>query len=90
MNEHDFSFRRTHERKLYKTEVVFSHKGRPYSGTVKNISLGGAFVKTRNVNQLSTGDRIIITIPFTDGGKHIKRQGRIRWMNDDGFALEFL
>ena len=90
MNEHGFDFRRKHERKDYLTDVVFAYKGRAYGGTIKNISLGGAFITTPSVNQFSAGDIITISIPFTDGNKSVKRKARIEWNNNTGFAVEFI
>ena len=85
----ELGFKRIHERKIYTKEVTFSYKNRAYEGHIKNISLGGAFIATRSVNQFSTGDTITLSIPFTTGHKHVKRKGRIQWTNDEGFAIEF-
>jgi len=82
-------FRRRYERKKYGSEVVFSVKGKAYAGTLKNICLGGAFVITLAVNQVDKGDVVILSIPFTDGKKSVKRKGRILWTNNEGFAIEF-
>jgi len=82
-------FRRRYERKKYSSEVVFSAKGKAYAGTLKDICLGGAFVMTRDVNQVDKGDKVILSIPFTDGRKNVKRRGRILWTNNEGFAVEF-
>ena len=82
--------RRRHERKDYGTNIVFAIKDRAYSGILKNISVGGAFIATPSVNQVSVGDMITINIPFTDGRKHLRRKARIKWANNEGFAVEFL
>ena len=82
-------FRRRYERKRYSSDVIFSLKGRAYAGTLKDISMGGAFVMTLSVNQVDKGDVVVISIPFTDGRKSIKRKGRVLWRNNEGFALEF-
>lgn len=82
-------FRRRYERKKYGSEVIFAAKGKAYPGSLKDISLGGAFVATQAVNQVDRGDKVILSIPFTDGRKSIKRRGRILWTNNEGFAVEF-
>lgn len=82
-------FRRRYDRKNYCSDVVFSLNGKAYAGTLKNISMGGAFIMTLSVNQLSKGDVIIVSIPFTSGKKNIKRRGRVLWINGEGFAVEF-
>jgi len=89
MSEQNIDLRRKHERKIYKNDIVFSYKNHVYAGTIKNISLGGAFIATRTVNQFSVGDVITLSIPFTNGEKHVKRKARIEWHNNEGFAVEF-
>lgn len=86
----DFDFRRYHERKKYPAEIVFHHANRLYAGSIKDISLSGAFVETHCVNQFSTMDIVTLSIPFSTGKNNIKRRGRIRRLNNAGFAVEFI
>jgi Tfp pilus assembly protein PilZ len=88
--KNDLGFKRIHERKQYAVEIIFSHKDKAYAGSIKNISLGGAYIATSSVNQFSSGDIITLSIPFTTGKKHVKRKGRIQWINNEGFAIEFI
>jgi hypothetical protein len=90
MTDDGYDFRRKHERKEYGTNIVFAIKDRAYSGILRNISVGGAFIATASVNQLSIGEVVTISIPFTDGRKHVRRRARIEWQNNEGFAVEFL
>lgn len=90
MTDDGYDFRRKHERKEYGTNIVFAIKDHAYSGILKNISVGGAFIATASVNQLSIGQVVTISIPFTDGRKHVRRRARIEWQNNEGFAVEFL
>jgi hypothetical protein len=85
----DHEFRRIHERRKYGADIIFSHKGRAYRGTIKNLSLGGAFIVTPNPTLFSKGETITASIPFTDGKKNLKRRGLIKWLNNEGFAIEF-
>ena len=82
-------FRRRYERKNYSAEVIFSIHDRAYSGTLKDISMGGAFILTMSATMVTQGDTIVISIPFTTGKKSIKRRGRVLWNKQDGFAVEF-
>ncbi|MGA6925809.1 MAG: PilZ domain-containing protein [Desulfosarcina sp.] len=82
-------FRRRYERKNYNTDIVFSLKEKAYAGTLKDIGMGGAFVMTLSVNQVCRGDVVVISIPFTNGRKNIKRRARVLWANLEGFAVEF-
>ena len=86
----EFDFKRSHERKIYNANIVFAYQDRAYQGTLKNLSLGGAFIETKNVNQVSTGDVVTVSIPYTNGKKNLKKRGRIKWHNNEGFAIEFV
>lgn len=83
-------FRRRYERKRYNSDVIFVLKEKAYAGTLKDISMGGAFVITLSVNQVHQGDLITISIPFTDGKKNIKQRARVLWTSGEGFAVEFI
>jgi hypothetical protein len=82
-------FRRRYERKRYSTDIIFSVKGKAFAGTLKDISIGGAFVITLSVNQVSKGDVITISIPYTSGKGNIKRRAKVIWIGGEGFAVEF-
>lgn len=84
---HDF--RRKYERKHYSADIVFASNGRIFQGNLKDISVGGAFVLSKHANQLIEGEVVTISIPFTDGRKHVKRSGRVLWKNSTGFAIDF-
>ena len=83
-------FKRLYERKEYVSEIVFLHLNRLHKGTLKNISLGGAYIEIYCVNQFSPEDIVTINIPFSTGERSIKCKGRIKWRNNEGFALEFI
>jgi hypothetical protein len=85
-----YDYRRIHERKNYTTEIVFNHDSRLYAGSLKDISLGGAYIETLNTRQFSTEDAVTISIPFTSGRNSVKCKGRIKWVNHNGFAVEFV
>jgi hypothetical protein len=82
--------KRSSERKRYEKEVVFSHANNIYRGIIKDISLGGAHIKTPSVNHLYRGDMVTVSIPFTTGENSVKRKGCIVWMNNEGFSIEFV
>lgn len=83
-------FRRRYERKKYDTDIIFSVRGMAFAGGLKNISIGGAYVITLSVNQISKGDIITLTIPYTSGKGNIKRRAKVIWVSGEGFAVEFL
>lgn len=83
-------FRRRYERKNYSTDIIFSVKGMAFAGTLKDISVGGAYVMTMSVNQLHKGDVVTLSIPYTSGKGNIKRRAKVIWVSGEGFAVEFL
>ena len=89
LNYGSHDFRRKYERKNYNTFIVFSSNDRVYQGNLKDISIGGAFVFSKHAIDLMEGDRVTISVPFTDGRKHVKRTGRVLWKNSTGFAITF-
>lgn len=82
-------YRRRYERKYYSADILFSIDDKVYRGSLKNICLGGAFVMAKHTEHLWEGDVVTLSIPFTDGGRHVKRSGRIKWKNSTGFAITF-
>lgn len=83
-------FRRRYERKKYSTDIIFSVKGKAFAGTLKNISIGGAYVITLAVNQVGKGDVVTLSIPYTTGKGNVKRRAKVMWTCGEGFAVEFL
>ncbi len=82
-------FRRRYERKLYRAEVMFACNDRLFEGTLLDIGLGGAFIQTRRIDRFFDGDRVTVTIPFTNGAKSVRRSGYIAWKNNLGIAVAF-
>ncbi|WP_157067981.1 PilZ domain-containing protein [Desulfosarcina cetonica] len=82
--------KRAHDRKRYESDVVFANRDQIYKGSLKNIGLGGAYIQTPSANQFSIADIIIINIPFPSGKKDLKRKARVKWLNNEGFAVEFI
>lgn len=84
------NYRRYHERKKYPAEIVFHHSSRFYAGSLKDVSLGGAYIETYCVNQFSIKDVVTLSIPFSSSQNNVKRRGRIQWLNNAGFGVAFI
>ena len=85
-----YDYQRFHERKKYPAEIVFNHANRLYAGSLKDVSLGGAYIETYCVNQFSIKDIVTLNIPFSNGQNTVKRRGSIQWLNNAGFGVEFI
>ncbi len=58
--------RRRDIRKRYEAEIYFSVAQKAYTATIKNISRGGALIYTGGMPIITPGEKIILTIPFTN------------------------
>jgi hypothetical protein len=87
--EMSHDFRRKYDRKNYRADIMFVADNQMFLGDLKNISIGGAFIATKEVNQLCEGELVTLSIPYTDGNRHVKRKGRVLWKNNIGFAVGF-
>ncbi len=82
-------FRRRYERKRYGADIIFDVRGKSFAGTLKDISVGGAFVFTMDLAGIKKGDQVTLNIPYTNGTGGIKRRSKVVWVTNDGFAVEF-
>ena len=82
-------YRRAKERKIYIKEIILTQSDGLYRGVIKTISLGGAHIESSSAMRFYMGDSVTVSIPYTSGNKNIKRKGRIVWVNNTGFAIEF-
>ena len=78
---------RKHPRKSCALPVKYVVKNQILQGEIRNISLGGIFLKT--THNLPVGQRLSLAIPVRKKGKIIKQTGKIVWANHDGVGIEF-
>ena len=79
---------REHPRKRCSIPIKYITKNNIYQGEIKNISLGGIFLKT--TNNMVVGQRLNLAIPVRKKGKIVKRAGKIIWSEPTGIGIEFL
>jgi Tfp pilus assembly protein PilZ len=78
---------RRYPRKDYFKHISFYSHDRDYTGNIRNISLGGAFVQS--LDTFPVGQQLTLIIPFARKAKTVKRSGKVIWNNRDGFGLAF-
>jgi hypothetical protein len=66
-------------------KIFFATPNRLYEGQLKNYSLNGLFIRTKE--NLPIGEIITVVDPHM-AGKNQKRQGRILWKNNEGFGAK--
>ncbi len=91
MSQHlDFDqYKRRNVRKKYEAEVYFSVAQKAYTATIKNISRGGALIYTGGMPIITPGDKIILTILFTNKAQSVKRNATIMWVDTEVIGVEF-
>ena len=80
---------RKHQRKDCSLYVKYAVHHKIYPGEIKNISVGGIFLKTNENDGLDVGQSLQLAIPNRKKGNVIKRYARITWSNHSGFGIEF-
>ena len=78
------------DRKKYGVKILFTHKGKSYSGKIKDISLNGAFIVAPYVHLFKKNDPVVINIPFVNNNSHVSRTGHIIRITKEGFAIKFV
>lgn len=78
---------RRYPRKDYFSHISFYSKDRDYTGNIRNISLGGAFIQS--LDTFPVGHTLTLVIPFTRKAKSVRRTGKVIWNNREGFGLAF-
>ena len=82
--------RRRDIRKRYEAEIYFSVAQKAYTATIKNISRGGALIYTGGMPIITPGEKIILTIPFTNKAQSVKRNATIMWVDDEVIGVQFI
>jgi hypothetical protein len=80
---------RKNQRKPCSQYVKYAVGRKVYPGEVKNISVGGLFLKTNEKDGLEVGTAVQLAIPNRKKGNVIRRYARVIWSNRNGFGVEF-
>ena len=80
---------RRHPRKACSLYVKYAVQRKIFPGEIKNISLGGVFLKTNENDGLDVGQQLQMAIPNRKKGNVIKRHGKVTWSNHSGFGIKF-
>jgi hypothetical protein len=80
---------RKNQRKPCSLYVKYAVGRKVYPGEVKNISVGGLFLKTNEKDGLEVGTAVQLAIPNRKKGNVIRRYARVIWSNRNGFGVEF-
>ena len=85
-----FGERRGHQRKSCTLTVDLTDFHRPFSGHMRNIGLGGAFVETDPRYTPPIGQEFFITIPYQLKPGKITVKGRVTGIRSNGLGISFI
>lgn len=78
---------RKHPRIPCSIETEYKVQNRAYNDLIKNISVGGVYIKTKQTQ--STGQEVTMTFLLAEHPKPIKLTGKIVRVSNQGFAVKF-
>jgi len=81
--------KRKHPRKSYLMPAGYVIQDNESTGLVKDISVGGAFLKPNEVKSLSIGQEIVLVIPYPDNKRNVRITGEIVRIDSQGVGIKF-
>ena len=85
-----FGERRQFLRKECIRMISINDYSKLYSGHLRDLALGGAFVEPREGNLSDIGKELLLSIPFGLREGYVNIQAKIAWHNHDGIGVWFL
>lgn len=79
--------KRSHPRKSCSVPVDYAADGRAFRGSIKNVSVNGLFIETRQ--KFDPGEKITLTFSLPNQSKPLKTQGKVIWNNAEGVGVQF-
>ena len=76
---------RAHPRKPCTIPVKYESENQKFDAIAKNVSVGGAFIKTRD--RLVVGQQILLEIPIKTKGKIARLTGKVARSSRQGFGI---
>lgn len=61
-----------------------------YSGNIRNIGLGGAFVEMDYRRKPRIGNEVLVTIPYQKKSDYLIIRGRVMWSKPEGIGISFI
>jgi Tfp pilus assembly protein PilZ len=85
-----FGERRQFLRKSCIRMIGINDYSKLYSGHLRDLALGGAFVEPEERNITEIGQELLLSIPFSLRDGYVTIQAKVAWHNDDGIGVWFL
>jgi len=89
IEEWQLNNKRKHPRKSYLMPADYVIEDNESKGLVKDISVGGSFLKPNEVKSLSIGQEILLVIPYPDNKRNVRITGEIVRIDSQGVGIKF-
>jgi Tfp pilus assembly protein PilZ len=86
----EFQERRLYKRKLCGIAITIDDENRNYTGHLRNLSLGGAFIEAPVTLKAELGKELILTIPYHQREGFVVVRGVVARTRTDGIAITFI
>jgi len=87
----DFMDKRKYSRVVFETKALIDFNNNRIEGKVENLSMKGAFIKTKTPVNLITGDVIQLKLELTGTTSklNLDLKANVKRIDEDGFGVEF-
>lgn len=87
LEEWEHENKRVHPRKSCSVPVDYAAEGRAFKGSIKNVSVNGLFIETRQ--NFVPGETITLTFSLPNYPKPLKTHAKVVWNSPQGVGVEF-
>jgi Tfp pilus assembly protein PilZ len=84
-----FGERRQFERKKCLRMIGINNYSQFYSGHLRDLALGGAFVEPKEGNRLQIGQELLLSIPFGLRNEYVSIKATVAWIRHNGIGVRF-
>ncbi len=84
--------KRKYSRVVFETKALINFNNNRIEGKVENLSMKGAFIKTKNPINLLTGDEVNLKLNLTGTTSKLALdlKATVKRIDEDGFGVEFI
>ncbi len=82
--------RRMYERKDCSLQADLDDYENTYSGCIRNLCKGGAYIEAEMGKKPEIGQEIFMTIPYKRSAKYLIIKALVAWTREDGIGVTFI
>ena len=85
-----FGERRLNFRKKCSRMVQINDQNGSYSGHLRDLAMGGAFIESPDGSVVRTGQELVLTIPYGLKKAFLTIKARVAWARPHGMGVRFI